>query len=324
MKHTDQNLRDLYPESPPYNTGMLKVSGIHEIYYEERGNKNGKPILFLHGGPGAGLFEGCSRFFDPEHYRIILFDQRGCGKSTPHACIEENTTSDLVDDIDKLRRKLGVYQWTVFGGSWGSTLALAYAEKYPQDVRSLILRGIYLGRRSEVTFSYELGGTSEIFPEAWERYIKPIPEHLRSNLVDAYWNKLHSTNKVEQLQAARAWSIWEDETSSLFPPSFEDIDKETTDEMALAIAFIECHYFVNDCFFPSDNHLLENIGIISHIPATIVQGDYDMVCPRRASYELHKALPKSKYVIIHAGHSCFGSPSMIDALVHAADDHRFI
>jgi proline iminopeptidase len=307
----------LYPEIKPYNTGKLKVSNLHEIYYEESGNPKGKPVVFVHGGPGGGTDEKHRRFYDPRLYRIVLFDQRGCGKSTPYACLEENTTWDLVDDMEKLRKHLSIDQWLVFGGSWGSTLALAYAETHPQVVTELVLRGIFLLRKKEIDWFYQ-GGADAIFPDVWETYLAPIPVAERNDLVRAYHKRLTSPDKKVQSEAARAWSIWEGATSKLFPDqSF--IEHYGADEFALAFARIECHYFINKGFFDTDDQLLKNVGRIRNIPAVIVQGRYDVVCPMDSAWTLHRAWPEAELIIVpDAGHSAFEN-GICRALVAATD-----
>ncbi len=310
-------LKTLYPPIEPFETGRLKVSPIHEIYYEQCGNPQGKSVVFLHGGPGGGISTDYRRYFDPQLYRVVLFDQRGSGQSTPHASIEENTTWHLVEDIERLREHLNIRQWQVFGGSWGSTLALAYAETHPDRVRELVLRGIFLCRTKEIRWFYQ-EGASEIFPDVWEQYLKVIPESERSDMVSAYYRRLTSEDEAVRVEAARAWSIWEGSTSKLFfDPAM--IEKFADPEFALAFARIECHYFMNNAFFSSDNYLIENVGPIRSIPAVIVQGRYDVVCPATSAWDLHRAWPEAQLNIIpDAGHS-ISEPGIIDALVRATD-----
>jgi proline iminopeptidase len=310
-------LKTLYAPIEPFNTGRLKVSDVHEIYYEQCGNPNGKPAVFLHGGPGGGISPDYRRYFDPNIYRLVLFDQRGSGKSTPHASIEENTTWHLVEDIERLREYLNIRHWQVFGGSWGSTLALAYAEIHPNRVRELVLRGIFLCRPKEIRWFYQ-EGASEIFPDVWEEYLKVIPESERADMVSAYHRRLTSEDDAVRLEAARAWSIWEGSTSKLFfDPDM--IEKFADPEFALAFARIECHYFMNNAFFSSDNYLIENVGRIRNIPTVIVQGRYDVVCPLTSAWDLHRAFPEAQLNIIpDAGHS-ISEPGIIDALVRATD-----
>ena len=310
-------LRSLYDPIEPFDTGRLKVSPLHELYYEQCGNPQGKPVVFLHGGPGGGISSDYRRYFDPQVYRVVLFDQRGSGKSTPHASIDENTTWHLVADIERLREHLAIGHWQVFGGSWGSTLALAYAETHPDRVRELVLRGIFLCRPKEIQWFYQ-EGASAIFPDVWEEYLKVIPEAERADMVSAYYRRLTSDDESVRVEAARAWSIWEGSTSKLFfDPAM--IEKFADPEFALAFARIECHYFMNNAFLSSENHLIENVGRIRSIPGVIVQGRYDVVCPIMSAWELHRAWPEAELKIIpDAGHS-ISEPGIIDALVEATD-----
>jgi proline iminopeptidase len=310
-------MKTLYPVIEPFDTGRLKVSPIHELYYEQVGNPTGKPAVFLHGGPGGGIAPEYRRYFDPEIYRVVLFDQRGSGKSTPPASLEENTTWHLVSDIDQLREHLRIDTWQVFGGSWGSTLALAYAETHPKRVCELVLRGIFLCRPKEIQWFYQ-EGASAIFPDVWEEYLKVIPDAERGDMVSAYYRRLTSEDPSVRLEAARAWSIWEGSTSKLlFDP--EMIEKFANPEFALAFARIECHYFMNNCFFNSDNYLIENVEKIRHLPSIIVQGRYDVVCPIMSAWELHKAWPEAQLHIIPDGGHSISEPGIIDALVEATD-----
>lgn len=307
----------MYPSIEPYRTEKLPVSAIHTLYFEECGNPKGKPVVFLHGGPGGGCEPKYRSFFDPRLYRIILFDQRGSGRSTPHACLEENTTWDLVADIERLREHLKVERWQVFGGSWGSTLALAYSQTHPTRVTELILRGIFLLRQQEVDWFYQ-SGASFLFPDAWEEFLKPIPPNEHGNLMDAYYKRLTSSDSAIQQQAAKAWSIWEGSTSKLFPDA-DFAKRYGSEEFALAFARIECHYFMNRGFFKSDGELLKNVDRIRHIPAVIVQGRYDVVCPIKSAWELHCAWPEAEFLIIpDAGHSAF-EQNITRALVAATD-----
>ncbi len=310
-------MKTLYPVIEPFDTGRLKVSPIHELYYEQVGNPTGKPAVFLHGGPGGGITPEYRRYFDPEIYRVVLFDQRGSGRSTPPASLEENTTWHLVSDIEQLREHLRIDTWQVFGGSWGGTLALAYAETHPKRVCELVLRGIFLCRPKEIQWFYQ-EGASAIFPDVWEEYLKIIPERERSDMVSAYYRRLTSEDHTVRLEAARAWSIWEGSTSKLFFDP-EMIEKFANPEFALAFARIECHYFMNNSFFNSDNYLIENVEKIRHIPSIIVQGRYDVVCPLTSAWDLHKAWPEAQlHIIPDAGHS-ISEPGIIDALVEATD-----
>jgi len=310
----------LFPEIEPFESGFLPVSELHTLYYEQVGNPNGKPILFLHGGPGGGLHPIYRRYFDPQFYRVILFDQRGCGQSTPHAELRENDTWALVGDIEKLRERLGVEQWVVFGGSWGSTLSLAYAVTHPERVLGLILRGIFLCRQWEIGWFYQ-DGASHIYPDAWENYLKPIPPEERGDLVRAFYRRLISEDEQVRLEAARAWSIWEAATSKLYQDQKAMQDFEDP-QRALAFARIECHYFVNSAFMPSDTYLLEKAKTIQHIPTRIVQGRYDIVCPIQTAWELSKAMPQADLRIIQdAGHS-MTEPGTMRELLRATEDFK--
>jgi proline iminopeptidase len=310
-------MKTLYDPIEPFQQGMLKVSPVHSLYYEQCGNPNGHPVVFLHGGPGGGLIDNYRRYFDPEAYRIVLFDQRGSGKSTPHASLEENTTWHLVADIERLREHLGIEKWMVFGGSWGSTLALAYAQRHPEPVSSMVLRGIFLCRPREIDWFYQYGA-SAIFPDVWEEFLRVIPEDERGNMLEAYYRRLTSEDEAVRLEAARAWSIWEGSTSKLIPDQGL-IDTFGDPHKALSLARIEAHYFRNNSFFETDNYLIENVGRIRHIPCVIVQGRYDVVCPAENAWELHRAWPEAKLVIVgDAGHS-ITEPGIISALVEATD-----
>lgn len=295
-------MREMYPEIEAYNTGFLKVSELHNIYYEESGNPEGKPIVFLHGGPGGGVAPHFRRYFNPKKWRIVLFDQRGCGKSTPFAELKNNTTWDLVADIEKIRTHLKIERWAVFGGSWGSTLALSYSITHPEKCTELILRGIFLLRKKEIDWFYQ-EGCSKIFPDLWEEYLKPIPQEERSDLVSAYYKRLTSSDQSIRKEAALAWSIWEGSTSKLlYDPAAAA--KFGEDEFADAFARIECHYFTNKGFFEEDNFLLNNVDKIRHIKTVIVQGRYDVVCPADSAWALHRAFPEAElHIIADAGHS---------------------
>ena len=318
-----QTRRTLYPEIDPYDIGHLQVSDVHHLYYEQCGNPNGKPVVFLHGGPGAGLIPDYRRFFDPQAYRVILFEQRGSGRSLPHASLDDNTTWHLVEDIEKMREHFGVEQWLVFGGSWGSTLALAYAETHPERVSGLVLRGIFLGLARETTWFYEEGhqGASAIFPETWEQYVRLIPESERGDMVAAYYRRLTSDDESVRLEAAKAWSLWEACALKLLP-DLKLIEEFSDPELAIALARIECHYFMNNCFFETDNYLIENVDRIRHIPAVIVHGRYDIVCPFLNAWELHRAWPEASLEVIpDAGHAAT-EPGIADALIRATDSFR--
>lgn len=309
--------RDLYPEIEPFDSGYLDVSPVHSLYYEQCGNAEGKPVVFLHGGPGGGGGTKPRRFFDPAVYRIVVFDQRGCGRSRPHASLEDNTTWHLVDDIERLREHLGIEQWQVFGGSWGSTLALAYAESHPDRVSELVLRGIFLLRRRELLWFYQ-EGCNYIWPDAWENFLAPIPEVERGDMLSAYYRRLTSEDRHTRLEAAKAWSVWEASASLLYQ-STGHIDQYANDEFALAFARIESHYFVHGGFFEQEGQLLDNVDRIRHIPAVIVQGRYDVVCPMRSTWDLYRAWPEADLQVIpDAGHSAF-EPGIADALVRATD-----
>ncbi len=309
--------RSLYPEIDAYSFGWMQTDGPHEIFYEECGNPNGKPALVLHGGPGGAINPTMRRFFDPSKWRVALFDQRGCGRSRPNASLEDNTTWSLIADIERLREKLGVEKWTVFGGSWGSTLALAYAITHPDRVEGLVLRGIFLLTERELRWFYQ-DGASMLFPDAWERFLKPIPEAERGDLMAAYHKRLTHPDRAVQAEAAAAWSQWEGDTISIRgpearPPKFNEID------FAIAFARIECHFFTNRGFFEHDGWLLKNVDRIAHIPGWIVQGRFDVVTPLESAYALHKAWSKSKFDIIwDAGHAST-EPGVIDALIRATD-----
>jgi proline iminopeptidase len=314
------HLRTLYPPIEPYRAGRLRVSPLHELHFEECGNPKGKPVVFLHGGPGAGSDAKQRRFFDPDAYRIVLFDQRGSGRSTPHANLEDNTTWHLVQDIETLREHLGIERWQVFGGSWGSTLALAYAQKHPERVTELVLRGIFLLRKQEIDWFYQQGA-EVLFPDAWEEYLAPIPPEERHDMLSAYHRRLTSPDAAVRQQAARAWSIWEGRTSYLLPNE-ATVARYGSDDFADAFARIECHYFLNRGFFRSDTQLLEDVPRIRHIPAVIVQGRYDVVCPIQSAWALHKAWPEAQLRIIpDAGHSAY-EPGTTSALVEATDRFR--
>ncbi|MEM0950545.1 MAG: prolyl aminopeptidase [Cyanobacteria bacterium P01_H01_bin.74] len=307
----------LFPEIEPLKTFYLPVGDGHALYVEELGNPEGQPIVFLHGGPGGGFTEKHRQVFDPAYYRIVLFDQRGSGKSTPHASLDANTTWHLVDDLEHLRTHLDIVQWVVFGGSWGSTLALAYAQTHPNRVKALVLRGIFLCRPEEINWFYEWGGASWLFPQFWQDYAAYIPEKDQNHLVAAYYKRLTSNNIVERLQAAKSWSRWEGATSKLVPDeavmhSFE------ADAHALAIARIECHYFYHHCWL-EPNQLLNNAGKISHIPTWIVHGQYDVICPFRNAWELYQALPEAHFHCIpDAGHA-MSEPGILKILLAALE-----
>lgn len=307
----------LFPEIEPYRTGFLEVSAIHRLYYEECGNPTGQPLVYLHGGPGAGISPPFRRFYDPDFYRIILLDQRGCGKSTPFASLEENTTWDLVADLERLRAHLGIKRWLVFGGSWGSTLALSYALHHPQPVVGLVLRGIYLGRRWENQWLFQ-EGASHFFPEAWKKFIAPIPSEEHGGLMGAYHIRLIDPDPEIQLKYAKTRAAWESAVVRLVP---EEAPKENP-RADLAISRIESHFMVNDLFFPTDNYLLENVPSIQHLPCRIVHGRYDLICPVRNAFELYERLPHAEFRIVpDAGHASL-EPGISRELVQATQDFK--
>lgn len=311
---------ELYPEIEPFRAGYLNVSPLHTIYFEESGNPHGKAVLFVHGGPGGATSPKQRRYFDPESYRIILCDQRGCGKSTPHACLEENTTWHLVEDMEALRKHLSIEGWQLFGGSWGSALALAYAEAFPARVTELVLRGIFMLRKSEIYWFYQ-SGASHLFPDAWEDYLSCIPVRERDDLLSAYHRRLSGDDAEVRRRAAAAWSRWEMATSFLVPQE-EYIRRADNDEFSSAFAGIECHYFVNGGFFSSEGQLLEEVGKIRKIPGVIVQGRYDVVCPMRTAWDLHRAWPEADFrVVPAAGHSAY-EVEIVHELVTATDKFR--
>ena len=309
--------RTLYPEIQPYRSGHLDVGDGHSLYWELCGNPAGKPAVFLHGGPGGGISENHRRQFDPDKYNVLLFDQRGCGRSTPYASLEANTTWDLVADIERLRTMLGIERWQVFGGSWGSTLSLTYAEKYPERVTELVLRGIFLFQQFEIDWMYKEGGASQLFPDKWEEFIAPIPEAERGDLVEAYRKRLTSDDKDEQLRAAKAWSKWEGEIVTLLP-SPQTIDEFTDPAKAVAIARIENHYMVNRGWL-EEEQLLRDAGRLKDIPGVIVQGRYDCCTPPKAAWLLKKAWPEVDLHIIPDASHMYNEPGNLDALIRATD-----
>jgi proline iminopeptidase len=313
-------MREMYPEIEAYDSGMLEVDARHRLYYEQCGNPDGKPVVMLHGGPGAGCSAKMRRFHDPAHYRIVLFDQRGSGRSTPHADLVDNTTWDLVADIERLREKLGIERWQVFGGSWGSTLALAYAQAHPRRVTELVLRGIFMLRRWELEWFYQQGA-NRLFPDAWDQYLAAIPEVERGDLISAYHRRLTSSDEATRLSAARAWSVWEASTSLLLQDE-AFIDGHRDPHFALSFARIESHYFVHGGFFDVEDQLLRDAHRLDGIPGVIVHGRYDVVCPLQNAWDLHRAWPASKLVISpNSGHSAY-EPENAAALVEATDSFR--
>ncbi|WP_395542482.1 prolyl aminopeptidase [Neotabrizicola sp. sgz301269] len=309
-------LRDLYPLTEPYATGMLEVGDGHAVYYERVGTPGATPAVFLHGGPGGGIEPNHRRFFDPARYDVLLFDQRGCGRSTPHAGLEANTTWHLVADIERLRALAGVDKWLVFGGSWGSTLALAYAETHPQRVSALIVRGIYTVTRAEIDWYYRFG-VSEMFPDAWEDFLAPIPPDEHDDLIAAYRKRLTSDDRATRQTAARAWSVWEGSTITLLPQP-QLVEQFGQDRFAEAFARLENHYFYHDCWL-EPGQLLRDASRLRGIPGAIVHGRYDMPCPARTAFDLHKAWPEASFHLIDgAGHSAM-EPGIRDQLIRATD-----
>ncbi|MEP7453072.1 prolyl aminopeptidase [Phyllobacterium sp. SB3] len=309
-------LRTLYPPIEPYETGMLDVGDGHSIYYERSGKKGGKPAVFLHGGPGSGVSPDHRRLFNPDVYDVTLFDQRGCGRSVPHADLNANTTWHLVEDIERLRKLAGAEKWMVFGGSWGSTLSLAYAEKHPERVSELILRGIYTVTKAEINWYYQFG-VSEMFPDKWELFQKPIPEEERGDMVAAYHKRLTGDDPVAQLEAAKAWTIWEGETITLLPnPDYSAHFRDG--HYALAFARLENHYFMNGSWL-EEGQLLRNANKLHGIPGVIVQGRYDMPCPVKYAYALHKAWPDAEFHLIEGAGHAYLEPGILDRLIRATD-----
>jgi proline iminopeptidase len=308
---------DLFPPIEPYATQRIRVSDIHELHVEECGNPRGKPVVMVHGGPGAGANVVMRRYHDPAAYRIIIFDQRGCGRSTPHAELRENTTWDLVDDMETIRRRLGIDRWQVLGGSWGSTLALAYAEAHPSRVTELILRGVFTLRRKELLWFYQ-EGASFLLPEAWEHYLAPIPEAERGDMMAAYHRRLTGDDEKVRLEAARAWSMWEGSALSLLPDPAR-VTAFGDPFYALAFARIECHYFVNGGFFEADGQLIARAGMLKDIPGVIVHGRYDLCTPVVIAHDLHKAWPQAALRIVpDAGHT-MTEPGIVHELVSATE-----
>lgn len=310
------SLRKLYPPIQPYQQAWLPVGDRHQLYYEQSGNPNGKPVVLVHGGPGGGCSPIHRQFFDPSVYRIILFDQRGSGQSKPHACLEQNTTQHLLADMEQLRLHLKLDQWLLFGGSWGATLSLLYAQTYPQQVLGLILRGIFLCRDQDIDWFYQYGA-SLLLPEYWQDYLAPIPKNQRNQLVSAYYQQLTGDDELARMRAAEAWSVWEGRASSLTPQA--DILAHFADpHHALAMARIECHYFMHKAFLRK-NQLLEDAHTLANLPSIIIHGRYDLVCPVEQAYALHQAWPNAQFIICpQSGHSAFEA-EIIDALVKATD-----
>ena len=307
----------LYPAASINQSGFLTTKSEHRVYWESCGNPQGKPVVFVHGGPGGGTSAETRRFFNPDKYHIIQFDQRGCGQSTPHAHLEHNTTWDLVADMESIRMLLAIDQWQVFGGSWGSTLALAYAEKHPQRVSELVLRGIFLLRQQELQWFYQ-EGASRLFPDAWQAYWNFIPPEEQHDMMAAYQKRLLSDDESLRLEAAKRWSVWEGSTCHLYP-DLQHIAETADAEFALAFARIENHYFTHQGFFTHENQLLDDIDKIRDIPTVIIQGRYDVVCPMQTAYDLHQAFPEAQLVVVpDAGHSAF-EPAIARELIKATD-----
>ena len=322
MNSRPATTRGMYPDIEPYDSGHMATGGKHRIYYEQCGNPAGIPVVVLHGGPGGGTSPNLRCYFNPDGYRIILLDQRGCGKSTPHASedisLEDNTTWHLVADIEQLREKLGIDQWMVFGGSWGSTLSLAYALTHTDRVLGLILRGIFLVRKSELDWFYQ-DGASHLYPDIWARFLAPIPEAERGDLMAAYVKRLNGPNRDEAVRCALAWSGWEGDTLSIEGPS-DAASKFSDPDFALAFARIESWYFQNGGFFESDNWILENIRKLKDVPAWIVQGRFDVVTPMTTAWALHQRWPEARFNLIRkAGHSS-SDAGILEGLVSAADE----
>ena len=314
---TQVERHSLFPALEAYRAGRLAVSGGHEVYFEESGNPRGKPVVMVHGGPGGGSNPAMRRYHDPERYRIVLFDQRGCGRSTPHASTEHNTTWDLVADMEELRAHLGIERWQLVGGSWGSTLGLAYAQKHPASVTELILRGIFTLRRSELQWFYQTGA-EWVFPDSFEAYWTHIPAAERGDMIAAYHKRLTSPDPAVQMVAAKAWSMWEGSALSLIPDP-ERVRQFGLDDYAIAFARIECHYFVNRGFFERDGQLIANVGRIRHIPAVLVHGRYDMCTPVKIAHDLRKVWPEADLrVVPDAGHA-MSEPGIIDELIAATE-----
>lgn len=319
-KHSDPAVRrstllDLFPSIRPFSSGYLPVDEPHELYWEQCGNPDGVPVVYLHGGPGGGCTAAYRQFFDPDYYRIILFDQRGAGRSTPHACLTDNTTEALVRDIEQLREHLSIDQWHVFGGSWGSTLALSYAAEHPDKILSMVLRGIFLMEQDGI--DWLLYDNKNVFPEAWEQFVSIIPEEEHGDLLEAYYKRLMSDDKKVQLEAAISWSLYESSCASLIP-NYEIVTTEEQKLQAIAISVIECHYFRNHLIQPEDS-LVDKVDRFRHIPTIIVQGRYDMVCPIISAQRLHAAWPEADYIVVpDGGHSAL-DPAIRSRLIEATE-----
>ncbi len=312
------DLRGLFPEIEPFDSGMLEVGEGHSIYWERSGTRGAKPAVFLHGGPGGTISPRHRRLFDPRRYDVLLFDQRGCGRSTPNATLEANTTWHLVADIERLRRMAGFEKWLVFGGSWGSTLALAYAQKHPGRVSELVLRGIYTLSAAELRWYYQFG-VSEMFPDKWERFVAPIPAAERGDMLGAYRRRLVGGDRRAQLEAARAWSIWEGETITLLPDP-QTSDPFGQDDYAVAFARIENHFFVHAGWL-EEGQLIRDASILGDIAGVIVHGRYDMPCPARIAWELHEAWPRAEFFLVEGAGHAFSEPGILDRLIYATDKY---
>jgi len=316
-------MQTLYPEIKPYARHELAVEEPHVLYVDESGSPDGLPVLFVHGGPGGGCDALSRRFFDPTLYRIITFDQRGCGRSTPHASLENNTTAHLIADMQRIREHLGIDKWVLFGGSWGSTLSLAYAQRYPEHVHALILRGIFLCRPQDLAWFYQ-EGASRLFPDYWQDFLSPIPLEERDDLMQAFYRRLTGNDQIAQMHAAKAWSCWEGRTATL-RPNHNVVERFADAHRALSMARIECHYFVNQAFLEPDQ-LLRGMPKIAHLPGIIVHGRYDAICPLDNAWALHQAWPNSELQIIRdAGHSA-AELGITDALIRATGEiaHRLL
>lgn len=308
--------RTLYPTIEPYASGLMESSDGHHVYWERCGNPRGKPAVFLHGGPGSGCKAVHRRLFDPERYDVLLFDQRGCGRSLPHASLDNNTTWHLVEDIERLRDMTGARQWLVFGGSWGSALALAYAQRHPERVSELVLRGIFTLRQQELDWYYK-NGACHVFPDKWERVLSILFEHEHHDVIAAYRKRLTSDSREKQLQAAKLWSLWEGETIKLLPTPQSTSFGE--DDFALAFARIENHYFTHHGFLECDDQLLRDIPRIRHIPCAIIHGRYDLVCPLQNAWDLSKAWPEAELIIVEGAGHAFSEPGILHELIGVTD-----